>query len=358
MNILIDIGHPAHIHLFRNFAGQMLQKGDKVLFTCRDREHVHYLLSYYGFEYVSFGRHFKTIYGKMYSMLSYLFRMLIVSLKFRPDIYLSHGSTCAAQTSFLMRKPHVAFEDTFNKEQLRFSMPFTDIVLTGDYPHPSLGSKEIKYPGYHQLAYLHPQLFNPDYSVLNSLGIKPGQKYAIVRFVAFGASHDIGQRGISLDDKRKLVSLLSKHMKVFISSESELPEDLKQYQIRIKPEQMHNVLYHAHMFIGESGSMAVECAVLGTPNVVINSLAPHMSVFKELVNRYRLQHIFSHIADAWDIIEKIVSDFDYKSGLIKNKDRMLQDKINVTDFLVWFIENYPASVQEVRTKDFSFVRFR
>ena len=38
MNILIDIGHPAHIHLFKNFAWEMQKKGHKILFTCRDRE--------------------------------------------------------------------------------------------------------------------------------------------------------------------------------------------------------------------------------------------------------------------------------------------------------------------------------
>ena len=38
MRILIDIGHPAHVHLFKNFAWQMQEKGHKVLFTCREKE--------------------------------------------------------------------------------------------------------------------------------------------------------------------------------------------------------------------------------------------------------------------------------------------------------------------------------
>ncbi len=38
MKILIDIGHPAHVHIFRNFAKEMTKKGHKVLMTCREKE--------------------------------------------------------------------------------------------------------------------------------------------------------------------------------------------------------------------------------------------------------------------------------------------------------------------------------
>ena len=38
MNILIDIGHPAHVHMFHCFAIEMQKSGHQVLFTCRDKE--------------------------------------------------------------------------------------------------------------------------------------------------------------------------------------------------------------------------------------------------------------------------------------------------------------------------------
>lgn len=44
MRVLIDIGHPAHFHLFKHFAWKMEEKGHKILFTCRDKEFVIYLL--------------------------------------------------------------------------------------------------------------------------------------------------------------------------------------------------------------------------------------------------------------------------------------------------------------------------
>lgn len=359
MNILIDIGHPAHIHLFKNFAWSMLGKGDKILFTCRDKECILQLMNVYGFTYVNFGKHYSRILGKIFGLIKNELQMLSVAIRFKPVLFLSHGSTIAAFTSFIMHKPHIAFEDTFNMEQVKLSMPFTRVVLTGDYPHPSLGKKEIKYPGYHELAYLHPNVFTPDERVLEMLGVKKGEKYAIVRFIAWQATHDIGHKGISYENKIKLVTTLSQHLPVFISSETELPDELKKYQIYIPPEQMHNALAFAHLFIGESGTMASESAVLGTPAIFINS-----KHFGCIDNQASYGLLFTYTESGQDQIkaiekaEEIATNIYAKQELIAKRNNLLADKIDVTEFLIWFVENYPESVKEVNRKDFDFGRFK
>lgn len=359
MRILIDIGHPAHIHLFKNFAWKMQEKGHKILFTCRDREFVLQLLQVYGFIYENFGRHYKSIGGKIQGLIKNELQMFNTAIQFKPDLFLSHGSTIAALTSFLLNKPHISFEDTFNMEQVRLYLPFTDVVLTGDYPHPSLGKKEIKYPGYHELAYLHPNVFTPDERVLEMLGVKKGEKYAIVRFIAWQATHDIGHKGISYENKIKLVNTLSQHLRVFISSETELPDELKKYKINIPPEQMHNALAFAHLFIGESGTMASESAVLGTPAIFINS-----KHFGCIDNQASYGLLFTYTESEQDQIqaiekaEEIATNIYAKQELITKRNNLLADKIDVTEFLVWFVENYPESLKEVKAKDFDFGRFK
>ena len=42
----------------------------------------------------------------------------------------------------------------------------------------------------------------------------------------------------------------------------------------------------------------------------------------------------------------------------KRRIRLLQDKIDVTNFWVWFVDNYPESVKEVKSPEFSFDRFK
>ncbi len=36
MKILVDIGHPAHVHLFKNMAHEMIKKGHEFFFTVRE----------------------------------------------------------------------------------------------------------------------------------------------------------------------------------------------------------------------------------------------------------------------------------------------------------------------------------
>ncbi len=359
MRILIDIGHPAHIHLFKNFAWRMQENGHKVLFTCRDRECILQLMKVYGFIYVNFGKHYSGILGKIFGLIKNEWQMLNTAIQFKPDLFFSHGSTIAAFASFIVHKPHIALEDTFNMEQVKPCMLFTKVVLTGDYPHPALGKKEIKYPGYHELAYLHPNVFTPDESVLEILGVKKGEKYAIVRFVAWQASHDIGHSGISNENKIKLVNTLSKHLRVFISSEAELPEELKKFQINVPAEQMHNALAYAHMYIGEGATMAEECSILGTPAIHVNPLTGGLI---EELEQYEILYYFNNSLDdqykAINLASQIAQNNNIKREIILKRDKMLNDKIDVTKFLIWFINCYPLSTKIVKAHNFNYDKFK
>ena len=359
MKYIIDIGHPKDIYTFKKIYFELLSEGHKILMTCNNRQYNKDLLSYYNMNYYIIGYHHKRILGKVIGLIKSIINMLIISLKFNPDNFISHGSIVAGFTSFIVHKPHIALEDTFNMEQVKPCMLFTDVVLTGDYPHPSLGKKEIKYPGYHELAYLHPNVFTPDERILEILGVKKGEKYVIVRFVAWEASHDIGHSGISNENKIKLVNTLSKHLRVFISSETELPEELKKFQINIPPEQMHNALAFAHLFVGESSTMASESAVLATPAIYIND--SQLGYTCDLA-KYGLLYSFTEsIQDQLDVIKKaeeIALKPNTKEEYLPKREKMLADKIDVSAFLIWFVENYPASVKEVKRKDFDFGRFK
>jgi len=359
MRVIIDIGHPAHVHLFKNLAWKLIERGDKVLFTCRDREHVVHLLRTYGFVYENFGKHYKSLKGKIFGLAKNELQMLSTAIRFKPDMFISHGSTIAAHASFVVRKPHIALEDTFNMEQVRLSMPFTDVVLTGDYEHPLLGRKEIRYPGYHELAYLHPNVFTPDETVLDGLGVDKSEKYAIVRFVAWAATHDVGHKGMSYDNKKRLVDSLSKHAKVLISSEGELPPDLKKYQIEIKPEDMHNVMANASLFVGESSTMAAESAVLGVPAVYINN--SQLGYINDLESRGLIFSYTESLEDQESAINKAIEVSMNKDNSVykANAELMLKDKIEVTAFLDWFVSNYPSSKREmINNAKFDFSRFK
>jgi len=63
VKILIDIGHPAHVHFFSRFAREMLTKGHEILFTSREKDVTIDLLKYYKFQFISLGKTKRTIIG-------------------------------------------------------------------------------------------------------------------------------------------------------------------------------------------------------------------------------------------------------------------------------------------------------
>lgn len=345
MNILIDIGHPAHVHLFKNFAKKMLSKSHKVLFTCREKEFEKYLLDYYGFSYKSFGKKYSSTAGKLWGIIEFDIKEFLAGLSYKPDILLSHGSIYAAHASLLLRKPHISLEDTFNFEQIRLYKPFTKAILTSDYDHPLKSEKVIMYSGYHELAYLHPLRFSPDKKVLKELGIYEGEKYVIMRFVSWNASHDIGHKGISKENKILAVKEFSRYARVFISSESELPQELAGYKLNIPPHKIHDALAFATLLFAESFTMPAECSILGTPSIIIHdNIALQL---QEQQNKYGLCFKYSESEEDQQMAIKkgieLLNTPDIKKEWASRRGRMLSEKIDVTAFLVWFVENWPES---------------
>lgn len=340
MKILIDIGHPAHVHLFKNLAWKMIKNGHDLLFTCRDKEYEIFLLKKYNFNFVSFGKKYYSLFGKIWGLVEFDIKEIITGFKFKPDILISHGSIYAAHAALFLRKPHISLEDTGNKEQVNLYLPFTSCVLTSDFFEENYYKKQIRYSGYHELAYLHTNYFTPDKTIFSKLNLNQNEKFVILRFVSWGASHDIGHKGLSDNIKLKLVELLSKYFKVFISSEKPLHHTLEKYSINISPDKIHDVLYYASMFIGEGTTMAMEAGILGTPSIYINSL--QYSNINNLA-KYGLVKSLKNDELILSEIVKIIRNINSKEEWIKKRNVMLKDKIDVTSFLVWFIENYKDS---------------
>jgi hypothetical protein len=360
VNILIDIGHPAHVHLFRNFAREMLLKNHRLLFTCREKEFEKYLLNYYGFSYKSFGRKYSSIPGKLWGLIEFDTKEFFTGLSFKPDILLSHGSIYAAHASFLLGKPHISLEDTYNFEQINLYKPFTEAILTSDYHHPLKSEKVIMYSGYHELAYLHPNRFLADKLILQELGVSENDKYVILRFVSWKASHDKGHKGISIENRLNVVREFEKKSKVFISSEAELPKELKPYELKISPHKIHDVIAYSTLLFGESSTMAEEAAMLGTPSIYLYNESTYYT--RHLEDKYHLMYNYSESnADLLKAIQtglELIDKPDLKKEWQLRRQKMLSEKIDVTAFLVWFVENWPESFRIMKGNPDYQLRFK
>jgi predicted glycosyltransferase len=141
------------------------------------------------------------------------------------------------------------------------------------------------------------------------------------------------------------VDLLEKHMHVFISSESDLPDEFQRFKIRIMPHQMHDVLYFAEIFIGEGATMASEAGLLGTPSFYINSIPACNNIDQE---NYNTVFNFNIEKGLIEKVGKILEKNNAKSDWKLKSEKIFQDKINVTAFLIWFVENYPGSLKTLK----------
>ncbi len=332
--VIIDIGHPGHVHLFKNLARLLDKKGVKVLFTLREKEFERELLKAEGFDYKSFGKHYKSLSGKIWGLVKFDLQMFWTGLRFRPGLFISHGSIYAAHAAFLLGKKHLSLEDSGNMEQIVLYRPFTDAILTPDVLPEQLGPKQIRYEGYHEIAYLHPDFFTPDPAVYAWLGLAEGERYAIVRFVSWNATHDVGHKGLSNEDKVRLVNQLAGQLKVFITSEAALPPELQPYRIRIVPEKLHHALSYASIVVSEGATIASEAGVLGTPAVYINTIARSYCQDQE---RYGLVYNTSDPERVFSLVDEILGQD--REVFRQNRKKLLAEKINVTRYLYDFVSD-------------------
>lgn len=344
MKYLFDIGHPAEFHCFKNTIRNLIQKGHEAVITARDKDVSLYLLEKFAVPYYSTGKNLPSKSGKIYSLFRNDYRIFKVAKKFDPDMIINFFSPFAAHAGKLLKKPVIGFHDTEKASiSVMLAKPFTDVIIVPEcYKRKLPGRKKVTFKGVFELAYLHPNYFTPDPAVLDMLNLGEGEKYVLIRFVSHNALHDTGHKGMSLAVKRKVVQEFQKCAKVFISSEEELPLELKNYEIRVPPEKLHDVLFYAALVFGESATIASESAVLGTPVIFIDDKGRGYT--DELEQKYGLVCNFSD------------SNADQERALVKGlellkaknpekhwqakRSRMLSDYIDVTAFMTQFIENY------------------
>lgn len=206
--------------------------------------------------------------------------------------------------------------------------------------------KKIAYRGYKALAHLHPNHFTPDESRLAPELM--GKPFFLIRCTGFGATHDIGKSGISDDVLLKLIPILEPHGQILITSERKLPEQLQKYNLRIRKNDITHYINYAQIFIGDSTTMCTEAAVLGTPAVEFDEYFYEIEQMLEIERKYQLIHCFrTNQANEFLLkITELVNTKELKALYAKRKEKLLNDMIDVSSFLIWLFENNPNSVKE------------
>lgn len=304
-----------------------------------------------GREYVVIGNKYDNILMKYISSALHLVNMFRLIRTRKIDIgigisgLVSYVSNYTNMSSICLDDDDSVITPVYAKHIKGANTILTPASLKNDYR----GLNHITYKGFHELAYLHPNHFKPDPGVIKKLGIKENDKYFVLRFNAFKAHHDTNEYGMSHEQKDQLIKYLLPHGRVFVSNEKEDPAFLK-YNLPVSANEIHSVLYYATLFIGDSQTMTSEAAILGTPALKCNTFAGRLSVPNELEQKYGL--CYSFLPDFFDLMMAKIQEFlanpNLRQEFQARRQKMLSEKIDVTAFMVWFIENYPGSIKTIR----------
>jgi predicted glycosyltransferase len=337
MRILVDINHPAHVHFYKYFIRECRNRGHEVLITALKKDITFNLLDEYGIKYIALGSSGKSLPAKIARIPIFDCLMLKVALTFKPDIMTGLASFRVSHTAWIMGKKSFIYDDTEHSTgEILLYKPFASHILTPDCFYKDLGAKQIRYPGYHELAYLHPDRFSPDPSLLKSLGLTSDSIFSIVRFVSWEAAHDKGYKGMDQDIKVRLIKELENYGRVFISSEKMLPIELEKYRLPVSPGKIHHLMAFASLMCGESATMASEAAVLGIHALFCDFNG--RSYTDEEENKYDLVYNFPLDRPGQEnFIRKAVQLFrtpGLKEAGKRKREKLLRDKIDVTTYMI------------------------
>lgn len=361
MNILFEINHPAQGHLFKHVIRRLISNGHSVKVIIKGIPVLQKILAKEHIPFIHFGKKGVGLFNKFFRQLGFLYRIHKLHRRNNFDVGVGVSVTLPVAGK-LSSMASVVLDDDDKKATPLFAMvthPLASVLMRpAALAYEGTTKNTIYYKGYHELAYLHPNHFKPDIAVLKAQGFRQNEQFFLVRLVALKAHHDAAIKGISSEQATMIVKQLKKHGRVIITQESEAGIPAGAESLKIDPADIHHLMAFAKLVVSDGQTMCSEAACLGVPSVRINDFVGRISYLEEQEKKWQLIYGFKPVNfnAALHKIEQIISEDSevYKT----RRNRMLSNSIDVTAFLVWFIENWPESFGVMKEKPEYQWRFR
>ena len=334
MKILFELGHPAHLHLFKNFIIYLNNTNHFTLATTRKKDALISLIEHYQFNYINVSQSLNSIFGKIYELAERDIKHFLLFFKYKFDCGFG-SSESISHLSFLTKFKSYHFDeddDCVVPLSANIGYPFfTKIINPECLQFSKWKDKRILHSSYHELAYLHPNNFIPDKTILRKYNLKEKQ-YVIMRLSALKAHHDVGAQGISKETSNKIENIIAKYT-VIKSIENEKTH-------LIEPWDMHHLLNYAKLIISDSQTMTAEAAVLGVPSIRINTFVGKLSYLEELENKYGLTYGFKpeNVDEALTKIKEFIDMTNLEEIFQIKREKMLSEKVDLNQWMIDYFE--------------------
>jgi len=330
--ILFDLNHPADFHFFKHLISLLQSQDYTIKVVARNKECLHLLLDDAGIVYTSRGRGKHTLAGKYIYSVWILVVLLLALIRLRPGITISLSSPYLAILSRMLGIPCITFDDTDNNPRLLPLIKKSGYLLSpATYPH-QFHKNHFHLPVLKELAYLHPHLFKPS-------EVKEGLFFRLTRTDSI--HHSAASR---LDEKiviEKINKLSQDHL-IVLSSETNLEPSSNDMIRMADPIRIHRDLDGCKVFWGNSATMAAEAAVLGIPAIFVS--AEKFAYITELEAYGLLYHFHPDDLEAsFARLEELLAGDPPLSQFRESWKRLLNEKLDMTAFMSWFVESFPES---------------
>jgi predicted glycosyltransferase len=296
MKVFIDITNSPHVLFFRPIIRELESLGHEVKICAREHSQTVELLKLFHLNFKIIGKHAgRSKFNKGIEFLKRTFGLYKLLKAEKPDAVLSHQSPYVIFAAFLagIKKRIYIFDNETARLQNLIAIPFsTRVICPEAIPFKKMyGKILLKYKGLKEGIYL--KGFKPKKSVLKDLGLKKGEKFAVLRTEPSTAAYYRG--GF---DFPKLVGFLVKegYRVVIIPRDSEEREIMKKrfknkrgIIIAEKAIDGPSLIYFADLIISGGGTMNREACVLGK-RVISTYLGELLAVDRFLMEKGVLMH--------------------------------------------------------------------
>lgn len=328
--ILFDLNHPVDVNFFKNTIIQLNNYSNfQIDIIFRERGRLESIANYeLPVKAVKIGSHKKNVLSKVFGQLRREWQTYKYIKKGKYAVVICFGGTSVLGAR-LAKVPFLAFDDDFEyKLAFYYANIFATKHIYPDFIRYS-NKKVIKYAGYKEFAYLHPNYFTPNIIALEDYKLKENS-YIFIRHIS-NASLNYTFQQIDILAFLNKVSQYNFLIVLSIEDKSLLPFIEKNIIILNEPvADIYSIMYYSLLCISFGDTVAREAALLGVPTVYAGGR--NMCVHNELVD----MGIINQTSDLKDIEDIITSDLNEKKELnrMKIQDGLKHKWVDTTALII------------------------
>lgn len=331
MHVGIATRHPEHVRFFRHPIEELQAEGIEVSVYAREHGPTIELLDQYGLDYHVLAGSGSTPAELLAGHVAYEARLLAAARRHDVSVLASVGGRAVSHLAPLAGARSVVFLDWQPGVTDRLVGALAHTVCTPAFLTPDVSSRSEQYAGFHELSHLHPDRFDSDPDAVRRLGLDPDERLFVLGFLNPTVEAGTGSSIVETLHERLsgygAFAYADEHVGSATPSVTAATPD-GGTGATIPPADRADVLAHADLCLGDSGLLATEAAVLGTPSVLLwDDRIP--TRIAELSDRYGLLHATADGDEFLEQVAAVATDPGAEELWVDRRDRLIAETTDV-----------------------------